>query len=84
MKYITILLATITLLIFTQPGCKKDCTKSDNCDLEPETGPCMAAFPRYYYDKEEKKCKEFTWGGCGGVVPFDSLEACIPECECND
>lgn len=71
------------ILIVFLIGCKKDCMKSDICDLVPDSGPCYAAFPKYYFDKEEGKCKEFTWGGCGGVVPFDTLEEC-EECECND
>ncbi len=50
------------------------------CDLEPAPGPCFAAFRRYYYDREEQKCKEFIWGGCNGTVPFETMEACT-ECE---
>jgi hypothetical protein len=46
------------------------------CSLEPDPGLCKAAFQRYYYDKTEGKCKMFTWGGCGGVVPFETLEEC--------
>jgi hypothetical protein len=83
-RYSTAFFAAITILILSLIGCKEDCIKSDNCSLEPETGMCMAAFPRYYYDKEEKECKEFTWGGCGGVVPFDSLEECKSACVCSD
>ncbi|MFN0037241.1 MAG: BPTI/Kunitz domain-containing protein [Saprospiraceae bacterium] len=49
---------------------------NDRCQLEPDPGPCEAYMPRYYYDKQEKKCKEFIWGGCWGVVPFETLEAC--------
>lgn len=50
------------------------------CDLEPDGGLCNAAIPKYYFDKEEGLCKEFIWGGCGGTVPFDSMEECL-ECE---
>lgn len=52
------------------------------CDLVPESGMCQAAFPRYYYDHEDKECKVFTWGGCNGVVPFETLEAC-EQCGCE-
>ncbi len=52
----------------------------ERCLLAPDPGPCFAAIPKYYYNKEERKCKEFIWGGCGGLVPFDTLEAC-KECE---
>ncbi|MFY0607096.1 MAG: BPTI/Kunitz domain-containing protein [Cyclobacteriaceae bacterium] len=73
----------MTMLLITQYGCKDDCNKSSNCELEPDPGLCLAYFPKYYFDKEAGRCKEFIWGGCGGVVPFESLEAC-KECECND
>ena len=53
-----------------------------NCKLTPDTGPCLAAIPKYYYDQNDKKCKEFTYGGCAGVVPFNTLEEC-KACECN-
>lgn len=51
------------------------------CGLEPDPGLCFAAIPRYYWDSEACECKEFTWGGCGGVVPFETLEAC-EVCSC--
>ena len=69
--------------LFIQIGCREDCFKSRNCSLDPETGTCLAAFPKFYFDKEEGRCKEFIWGGCNGVVPFDTMEACR-ECECNE
>lgn len=52
------------------------------CDLAPETGRCRAAIPKYYWDAEACACKEFIWGGCGGVVPFETIEAC-EVCECE-
>jgi hypothetical protein len=61
---------------------KDDCDKPDLCSLAPEPGPCEAIFTKYYFDKEAKKCKEFSWGGCDGVVPFETLEA-FWECECS-
>lgn len=50
------------------------------CSLKPETGPCKALFKKYYYDVGSKTCKSFIWGGCGGVVPFDTLEDCNKAC----
>jgi hypothetical protein len=50
------------------------------CYLIPETGPCKAVIPRYYYDQLDKKCKEFTWGGCDGVVPFETMKDCKKSC----
>lgn len=74
----------IVLLAIQLSSCSND---DDNeiptaCQLEPDPGECLAAIPRYYFDKEEQKCKEFTWGGCNGVVPFETMEECL-ECESN-
>ena len=52
------------------------------CYYIPHIGPCDAAFLRFYYDQEENECSEFTWGGCGGLVPFETMEDC--ESSCND
>ena len=54
---------------------------SDACYLEPDVGPCMAAIPAYYFDINTNSCSIFIWGGCGGVVPFESLQDCINSCE---
>ena len=48
----------------------------NRCELLPDSGPCFAAFRRYYYNQDTKECEEFIWGGCNGVVPFDTLEEC--------
>lgn len=53
----------------------------NRCDLEPETGSCKAMILKYYFDQIENVCKEFTWGGCNGVVPFETLEECESVCE---
>lgn len=72
----------IVLIAFTSCSTTKLIAPVCNCDLEPEKGNCRAMITKYYFDKEEGKCKEFIWGGCDGVVPFESLEEC-KECECN-
>jgi len=77
------LLFLLFFVIFFQFRCKKDCNQGGNCDLEPNPGHCFAAITKYYFDTDDGKCKEFTWGGCNGIVPFDSLEEC-KECECNN
>jgi hypothetical protein len=73
----------IGLVILSLTQCKDECLKSDRCNLEPEEGPCYALFTRYYYDKKAKQCKSFTYGGCGGVVPFQTLEECKDACGCD-
>ena len=73
-------LAFLPLLLLS--GCTEICNQGARCSLQPEVGPCDAAFIRYYYDQEDGICKEFVWGGCEGVVPFETLEECQEECEC--
>jgi len=51
------------------------------CELKPDTGPCRAAIPRFYFDQESQKCKQFIWGGCQGTVPFETMNECINACE---
>ena len=54
---------------------------SDNCELEPQSGDCEAAFLAYYFNQNNNQCEEFMWGGCYGVVPFWNLEDCQNACE---
>lgn len=51
------------------------------CSRRPDPGPCENATQRYYYDPGSGRCETFTWGGCQGVVPFDSLKACLAACQ---
>ena len=42
---------------------------------------CLAAFPRYFFNKDTKKCEFFIYGGCGASENnFRSLEECIQTC----
>lgn len=51
------------------------------CALKPDTGPCRAAFPRWYYDTEKKMCSKFVFGGCmGNKNNHLSEEACMDKC----
>ena len=74
---------TVLFLILSLTQCKDDCNLTENCSLEPEPGDCFAVITKYYYDKNEKKCKSFSWGGCRGVVPFDTLDDCENGCKCK-
>jgi hypothetical protein len=71
----------VVISSFLLLSCEKEAALPEQCTLKPETGECKAAFRRYYYDANEKRCKEFTWGGCG-VVPFETLQEC-ESCDCN-
>lgn len=59
-------------------GCYDD---PGGCAERPAAGSCDAAIPMFYFDGGEGRCLEFTWGGCGGNVPFETLEACRATCE---
>lgn len=52
----------------------------EGCYLKPESGRCKAAIMRYWYDEGANSCKGFIWGGCGGVVPYETLDACHAQC----
>jgi len=66
-------LSILTILLLTLTQCKKDYLKFDRCNLNADAGFCIVAIPKYYYEKNEKKCKQFTWGCCGGLVTSDTM-----------
>ena len=61
MKYSIKYLTVVLIILMTLTQCKKENMKSDRCNLVPDAGSCNAAFPKYYFDKNEKKCKVFIW-----------------------
>ena len=67
-------------LILFLMACDKSEPLDDACYLIPDPGVSLAAIPRYYYDQDTENCKEFLWGGCGGVVPFENMEECKSGC----
>jgi hypothetical protein len=69
-------IAIITSVTFSS------CEKEYLCSLKPEPGNCNASFSKYYFDDITKRCEVFTWGGCGGVVPFNTREEC-EACGCK-
>ena len=42
------------------------CFAAADCYLPPDPGPCLAYFPRYYYNIHKGTCEEFIYGGCAG------------------
>lgn len=58
-----------------------DIATENVCDLKPDPGSCTAYIQSFYYDQKEKKCKEFIWGGCEGVRPFETLKECQSTCQ---
>lgn len=53
----------------------------DQCYETPDSGMCRAAFTRYYLDQRSGQCRAFIWGGCGGNVPFETMEDCQSTCK---
>ena len=69
MKNLFYLIAFIPSLLFAQ-------IIQDPCTLTPDPGPCFAAVPKFYFNQETQQCQMFTWGGCAGIVPFNTLSEC--------
>ncbi|XP_076360449.1 actinia tenebrosa protease inhibitors-like [Tachypleus tridentatus] len=63
--------------------CKaKTANQVNDCHLEPETGPCKAYIPRFYFDKETGTCEQFIYGGCGGNANnFETKDECHAICK---
>jgi hypothetical protein len=72
----TIYRITALVVLLIPVGCEDTFNRPSSCYLEPKSGTCYAAARRYYYDRVERRCKEFTWRGCDGVVPFNTLAEC--------
>jgi hypothetical protein len=69
-------------VIFSFIGCTTSNEKLDSrCYEIPEAGKCRAMFTKFYFNQEENVCKSFIWGGCGGKVPFETLEECKSNCQ---
>ncbi|XP_041722890.2 amyloid beta (A4) precursor protein a isoform X2 [Coregonus clupeaformis] len=51
------------------------------CWANAETGPCRAMLARWYFVREEGRCAQFIYGGCGGNRNnFESEEYCLSVC----
>ncbi|POI20944.1 hypothetical protein CIB84_015309 [Bambusicola thoracicus] len=49
----------------------------DACDLVQDSGECQNYVLKWYYDKEQKMCGQFWYGGCGGNKNrFETQEEC--------
>ena len=69
-----LLLLIIPLLSFGQ-------IVTEDCSSIPDPGICLAYVQVFYFDQTTSQCEESYWGGCGGVVPFWTLEECQNSCE---
>lgn len=77
-----ILIFMLPLLIFSA------CSSSSNkvklpkkCYKKGITGMCRAYFVKYEYNLEKGKCQKYIYGGCGGNIPFHTLQECQETCE---
>ncbi|XP_077538081.1 papilin-like isoform X3 [Haemaphysalis longicornis] len=64
--------------------CEQTCLHQetlDPCELSVSPGPCRGSFPRFYYDRQDNRCKQFTFGGCqGNSNNFATEEECSERC----
>jgi hypothetical protein len=51
-----------------------------SCVGKPHPGNCRGHYRKYYFDYRDNRCKPFSYSGCGGRVPFETLEDCINYC----
>lgn len=50
--------------------------------MEADPGPCMASYPRWFYNKNKGKCDQFAYGGCqGNANNFITYKNCQQICE---
>nr|VZI38878.1 unnamed protein product [Spirometra erinaceieuropaei] len=65
--------------------CQRACggnSRENRCELPIEAGNCLAYLPHYAFDRRQRKCVRFIYGGCGGNANrFDTLEGCKRACE---
>nr|XP_048296810.1 WAP four-disulfide core domain protein 6A-like [Myodes glareolus] len=65
-------------------GCGKKCIDPniDVCSLPQDSGPCLAYFPRWWYNKKTGLCTQFIYGGCqGNLNNFQSESICTSICK---
>ena len=54
---------------------------ADPCQQEKDDGPCRAAMPRWFFNKQTQSCQEFLYGGCqGNKNNFRSRSECELQC----
>lgn len=53
----------------------------EECSAIPERGPCKGNCHSYYFDPSDYKCKQFTYGCCGGNSNnYLTQQACLNAC----
>ncbi|KAK1785948.1 hypothetical protein P4O66_017693 [Electrophorus voltai] len=51
------------------------------CGAPSDSGPCRAAFPKFYFDSDSQSCHMFIYGGCkGNMNRYNTMEECMSKC----
>ncbi|OWR51913.1 seminal fluid protein HACP035 [Danaus plexippus plexippus] len=51
------------------------------CRLQPDFGQCNEYHPRWYFDITTRRCRGFSFSGCGGNLNrFKSQQSCTSTC----
>ena len=54
---------------------------TDRCSFQPDSGPCRAYIPSYFYNVTSGNCEQFIYGGCGGNSNrFRTAAECVAHC----
>uniref|UniRef100_A0A672LHY0 BPTI/Kunitz inhibitor domain-containing protein n=1 Tax=Sinocyclocheilus grahami TaxID=75366 RepID=A0A672LHY0_SINGR len=57
----------------------------ETCAAPSDSGPCRAAFQKFYYEPSTQSCKRFIYGGCqGNLNRYSSEEECMATCSGKD
>uniref|UniRef100_K1S2I8 Papilin n=1 Tax=Magallana gigas TaxID=29159 RepID=K1S2I8_MAGGI len=71
----------------TRQQCEDTCSNAGGgngnqiCILPEDSGPCMAAIPRWHYNARFRRCERFLYGGCqGNENNFESWGQCQRSC----
>lgn len=63
------------------PQAKRQASLPTACSLPSETGPCKAAFPRFFFNTNTGSCEQFIYGGCdGNANNYLTVEDCQATC----
>nr|KAI8740359.1 papilin-like [Biomphalaria glabrata] len=65
----------------TLERCDTFCSAEEICLKPKVVGKCRAAIPRFYFDYQAGRCREFIYGGCdANLNNFENYDACDRRC----